>query len=69
MSTPFFTNLQCETALPWKELTDKLEGGFKSFANGEIEQPVREMLPIKQHSGFLGTTNRKLSQFISKSLM
>ena len=51
---PFFTNLQCESAMPWEELTNKLEIGIKRFSNGEIEQPVRAMLPISEHSGFLG---------------
>ena len=51
---PFFTNLQCESAMPWEELTNQLEIGIKRFSNGEIEQPVRAMLPITEHSGFLG---------------
>ena len=51
---PFFTNLQCESAMPWKELTDQLEVGIMRFSNGEIEQPVRAMLPVTEHSGFLG---------------
>ena len=51
---PFFTNLQCESAMPWEELTNQLEIGIKRFSNGEIEQPVRAMLPISEHSGFLG---------------
>ena len=36
------------------QLTDQLEVGLKRFSNGEIEQPVRAMLPISEHSGFLG---------------
>jgi len=51
---PFFTNLQCESAMPWLDLTNNLEQGLKRFSNGEIEQPVRVMLPITEHSGFLG---------------
>ena len=51
---PFFTNLQCESAMPWAELTDQLETGLKRFSNGEIEQPVRATLLVKEHSGFLG---------------
>ena len=54
---PFFTNLQCESAMPWEELTNQLEIGIKRFSNGEIEQPVRAMLPITEHSGFLGKFN------------
>ena len=53
-SIPFFTNLQCDNALPWKKLIDQLEIGLDNFSNGEIEQPVRVMLPITEHSGFLG---------------
>ena len=51
---PFFTNLQCESALPWKDLTDELEKGLVKFSKGQVEQPVREMLEIQDHLGFLG---------------
>ena len=51
---PFFTNLQCDSALPWKKLIDELEVGLTQFSNGQIEQPVRAMLEVKKHSGFLG---------------
>ena len=54
MDVPFFTNLQCDSALPWKKLIDELEVGLTRFSNGQIEQPVRAMLEVKQHSGFLG---------------
>ena len=57
---PFFTNLQCESAMPWAELTDQLETGLKRFSNGEIEQPVRATLLVKEHSGFLGKLNFKI---------
>ena len=53
---PFLSNLECETALPWNDLIDKLEIGLERFSKGEVEQPVRVMLPIQQHSGFLGKT-------------
>ena len=55
MDVPFFTNLQCDSALPWKKLIDELEVGLTQFSNGQIEQPVRAMLEVKKHSGFLGT--------------
>ena len=54
---PFFTNLQCDSALPWKKLVDELEVGLTQFSNGQIEQPVRAMLEVKKHSGFLGKIN------------
>ena len=54
MDVPFFTNLQCDSALPWKKLIDELEVGLTQFSNGQIEQPVRAMLEVKKHSGFLG---------------
>ena len=51
---PFFTNLQCDSALPWPKLIQELEIGLTRFSNGQIEQPVRAMLDVKEHSGFLG---------------
>ena len=51
---PFYSNLQCEAALPWKELTDELEKGLEKFSKGEIEQPVRATLLVPEHNGFLG---------------
>jgi hypothetical protein len=63
-TTPFISNLQCETSLPWKELIDQLEYGMKRFSKGEIEQPVRVMLPVEQHKGFLGKNCAKILQFI-----
>ena len=61
---PFFTNLQCESAMPWEELTNKLEIGIKRFSNGEIEQPVRATLLVNEHSGFLGKLNFKTSKLV-----
>ena len=51
---PFFSNLQCDSALPWPKLIQQLEIGLTRFSNGQIEQPVRAMLEVKEHSGFLG---------------
>lgn len=51
---PFFTNLQCEAALPWKELTDQLEVGLSRFSKGDIEQPVRVALTVPELGSFVG---------------
>ena len=52
---PFFSNLQCEAALPWKDLIDELELGLSRFSRGYIEQPVRVALPIPSVPGsFVG---------------
>ena len=53
-TVPFFTNLQCESALVWSDLIDHLENGMKNFSEGKVEQPVREMLTVDQHKGFFG---------------
>lgn len=53
-SVPFYTNLQCEAALPWKDLTNQLEKGLEQFSKGQIEQPVRATLLVPEHGGFLG---------------
>ncbi len=50
----YANNSQCEQALAWTQLVDGLEIGLKRFSNGEIEQPIRKMLEVKEHSGFLG---------------
>ena len=67
---PFFTNLQCDSALPWPKLIQELEIGLARFSNGKIEQPVRAMLDVKEHSGFLGKAQcgnyRKLLLFCKK---
>ena len=55
-SIPFYTNLQCEAALPWKDLTNELEKGLEKFSKGQIEQPVRATLLVPEHQGFLGKT-------------
>ena len=55
-SIPFYTNLQCEAALPWKDLTYELEKGLEKFSKGQIEQPVRATLLVPEHNGFLGKT-------------
>ena len=61
-NVPFFTNLQCESDMPWTELTNQLEVGLKRLSNGEIEQPVRATLLVNEHSGFLGKLNFKTSR-------
>ena len=66
MDVPFFTNLQCDSALPWKKLIDELEVGLTQFSNGQIEQPVRAMLEVKKHSGFLGKINIIMSDLFFK---
>ncbi len=59
-SVPYFTNLQCESALVWGDLIDHLEDGMKNFSLGKIEQPVREMLTIDHHKAFYGKKEKSL---------
>ena len=68
MEAPFFTNLQCDSALPWTKLIDELEIGLTRFSSGQIEQPVRAMLEVKEHSGFLGEIIfKRITLFIKTS--
>ncbi len=59
-SVPFYTNVQCESALVWRELTDRLEEGMKDFSLGKVEQPVREMLGVEKYSAFFGNFKNNL---------
>ena len=52
----YFGNLACENALEWPKLVDKLEEAMAGFSTGKIVQPVRVMLPVTEHEGFLGKT-------------
>jgi hypothetical protein len=50
----FFTNFECENALKWNKLVDTLEGGMSRFSTGGVIQPVRAMLAVPEHNGYLG---------------
>jgi hypothetical protein len=51
---PFYNNFDCESALKWPKLVDQLEDGMMRYSTGGIVMPVRAMLPVRDHNGYLG---------------
>ena len=40
--------------LDYLQLVDRMEEALIAFSNGEVQQPVRQFVPVEEHSGFFG---------------
>ena len=45
-SLPFFSETQIAGVLSWEPLIDTMERALISLSAGEVEQPVRQMVPV-----------------------
>ena len=43
---PYISEAEIEAALEWRPLIDALERAMISFSAGEVQQPVRQMVPV-----------------------
>ena len=52
-SLPFVGEAEIEAALEWVPLIDTVEAAMVSFSAGEVEQPVRQMVPVPGHDAII----------------
>ena len=50
---PFFNEDQIASVLEWTPLIDTMERALISLSAGEVEQPVRQMVPVRDRDGII----------------
>lgn len=50
---PFISEARIAQALQWQPLIDSLESAMIAFSAGEVEQPVRQMVPVPGHDAII----------------
>ena len=53
-SVPFFDEEAVRAVLHFDELIPAMERALADFSSGKVVQPVRQILPVTQHGGFMG---------------
>jgi len=65
-SAAFFTNFDAENSLKWPKLVDKLEEGMMRYSTGGVKVPVRAMLRVEDHNGYLGNVLKKWGGWVGQ---
>jgi alanine dehydrogenase len=52
---PFFDEAQVRDRLRMEELIPAMERALADFSAGRAAQPVRQVVPVAEHGGFLGS--------------
>ena len=50
---PFFNEAAIAEVLTWPPLIDAIENAMISLSAGEVEQPVRQMVPVPGHDAII----------------
>jgi ornithine cyclodeaminase/alanine dehydrogenase-like protein (mu-crystallin family) len=53
-AVPFFDEAAVSRVLRYEDLIPAMENALIDFSSGKVLQPVRTILPVEQHQGFLG---------------
>jgi thiomorpholine-carboxylate dehydrogenase len=51
---PYFDEAAVRRLLPYEDLIAAMERALADFSTGKVLQPVRSILPVKEHHGFFG---------------